>query len=160
MKLNMDFSNDAPLTEFGALPDGEYTAMITAVEQRDTKAGDGSYLNLELTVLEGEFAGRKVWDVLNLWNQSAKAVEIARRTMRSITEAIGTSPKVTDTDELIDKPLVIKVSLEKQEGFKDRNRIVAYKSAGGEAVAPAAPKAAAKPAAGGKPAWMAPKKAA
>lgn len=160
MKLNMDFSNDVPFTDFAALPEGEYTAMITAVEQKDTKAGDGSYLNIELTVLEGEYAGRKVWDVLNLWNKNAKAVEMARRTMRSITEAAGTSPKVTDTDELLDKPMVIRLAVEQQDGYKDRNRVMSYKSAGGEVAAPAAPKAAAKPAAGGKPAWMAPKKAA
>ena len=126
MKLNMDFSNDQPLAEFGALPDGEYTAMITGIEQRDTKAGDGSYLNVELTVLDGEFAQRKVWDVINLWNPNAKAVEIARRTMRSIADAVGVGPRVDDTDALMDRPLVIKVALEKQDGYKDRNRINAY----------------------------------
>ena len=56
---------------------------------RPTKDGGGQYLWLELDVLEGPLAGRKLFDRLNLVNASAQTVEIAQRTLSAICHATG-----------------------------------------------------------------------
>ena len=63
--------------------------QIVASEMRPTKDGGGQYLWLELDVLEGPLAGRKLFDRLNLVNASAQTVEIAQRTLSAICHATG-----------------------------------------------------------------------
>lgn len=48
----------------GPLPDGEYIVRITACAQRTASTGTPGF-EMEMTVLVGEFEGRKVWD--RLW---------------------------------------------------------------------------------------------
>ena len=118
---------------FDCLPDGEYEVAIVCSGVENTKAGTGKYLQLELQVLTGKYSGRKLFDILNLWNQSPKAVEIAKGTLSAICRAVGVlTPQ--DATELHDKPLLVKVAIEKSEQYGDKNKIKAYTS-----------KAAAKP---------------
>jgi hypothetical protein len=42
------------------------SAVITDTEKKPTKAMNGSYLQLTIEVIEGQHAGRKVFDRLNL----------------------------------------------------------------------------------------------
>ena len=50
-----------PSVPFEAVPSDKYTAEITHSELKPTKAGDGSYLEIEYTIIEGEYKGRKVF---------------------------------------------------------------------------------------------------
>jgi Protein of unknown function (DUF669)/Primase C terminal 2 (PriCT-2) len=93
-------------SQFEALPPGRYRVQVTQSEIRPTKDGNGSYLWLELDILEGPFAGRKLWDRLNLNNQSAQAVEIAQRQLSALCYAVG-KLKVADSSELHLIPLDI-----------------------------------------------------
>ena len=47
-----------PLQPMTVLPRGRYNAMITASEEKQTKSGDGAYLQLEFTVLDEPHAIR------------------------------------------------------------------------------------------------------
>jgi hypothetical protein len=79
------------------------SAVITDTEEKPTKSQTGSYLQLMIEVIEGQYAGRKVFDRLNLKNPNSVAVEIAQRSLSSICRAIGvTNPK--DSSDLCDKP--------------------------------------------------------
>ena len=87
------------------IPADWYKAVISNTEQKATKAGTGSYLELTIDVIEGSYQGRKIWDRLNLQNPNQTAVEIAQRNLSSICRAIGVNnPK--DSAELCDKPLI------------------------------------------------------
>ncbi len=66
-------------TPRGALPPGDYQAVITDSELKPTKNGGGQYLELVLQVQEGPYKGRKVWDRLNLFNSNQTAVVIAKQ---------------------------------------------------------------------------------
>jgi len=74
---------------FEAVPSDKYIAEITKSELKATKAGDGSYLEIEYTILEGEYRGRKVWDRLCLNHQTQRTVEIARANLSAICHAVG-----------------------------------------------------------------------
>jgi hypothetical protein len=150
-QLNIDVSTIEPREAFELLPKGRYEAMITASEECPNKAGTGSYIKLELTITDGPFAGRKVWDNLNLDNPSKKAVKIAKETLAAICAAVGINGVVRDSEDLHDKPLAIDVTQE-IGGQYENNRVKAYLSLGAKqpapaprAAAPAAPARAARP---------------
>lgn len=158
--INIDVTDvtasTAPLSR-EPLPPGDYAVMITASEQRQTKALTGHYLQLEMQVLDGPHAGRRLWDRLNLWNTNEKAVEIARRTLREITDAIGHPPQVADSEALHGRPLVAHVEVRQDSGFGVGNEVKGYRAsvAARAPAAPRAPAAAPAPAApAGRPSWM------
>ena len=73
-----------PRTAFEVVPPGEYIAQIVKSDLQPTKSGHGQRLSLELDILEGEYQGRKLFDGLNIVNQSAQAQEIGQRTLSAI----------------------------------------------------------------------------
>ena len=120
--LNGFNANDAPEPmSFDPLPEGEYMATITGSEMKATKAGDGSYLSLEYTIIDGPYANRKVWDNLNLDNPNAKAVTIAQGNLGAICKACAASSgnaqleTPNDSSELHDIPLLIKLAIKNDQ---------------------------------------------
>lgn len=132
-----DTSNVKPSESFDPLPPGKYKAMIVASEIKDTQAGDGKYLKLEFQILEGEFANRRLWTNLNLRNPNQKAMEIAYRDLAAIESALGLR-NVQRSEDLHDRPLIVKVKIEKgKDGYDDQNRINGYFAIDNSAPAPA-----------------------
>ena len=70
-------ANTVEPSNFDVFPAGKYLAQIVSSEMRPTKDGRGQYLFLELDILEGPFAGRKLFDRLNLVNDNPDTVDIA-----------------------------------------------------------------------------------
>ena len=63
---------------FEPLPVGDYPAIVTSSEIKDTKAGDGQYIELTLQITDGEYAGRRIWERLNVHNKNKQTEDIAR----------------------------------------------------------------------------------
>jgi hypothetical protein len=112
--LNGFNANDVePNTAFEPIPAGKYLAAITASETKQTRNGDGSYLELTLTILEGDYQSRMLWARLNLDNPNATAVKIARGDLSAICRAVNVmQPK--DSTDLHNLPLVVNVKLKKR----------------------------------------------
>jgi hypothetical protein len=123
-----------PAGDFTPIPEGEYVAIITASEFKATKAAeesgkpeDGQYLLLTLQLVDDPFAGRTVFDRLNLVNKSDQAVEIAKKQLSSICRAIGRmTPE--DSSQLHNIPLLVRLGQKTHEG-KVYNEVKSYKSA-------------------------------
>jgi len=132
MDLNgFNAMNHEPVNSFDPLPADWYKCVITDTEERQTKAMNGSYLQLTIEVIEGPFTGRKVFDRLNLNNQNQTAVEIAQRALASICRSVEV-PNPKNSDELRDKPLMVKVSVRPAEnGYEASNDVKGYDSASG-----------------------------
>ena len=128
------------------LPAGEYVAVVNDSAIKPNKAGTGEYLALTFQVIEGEHEGRFVWENLNLVHPSEKAVQIARAELASLCKAAGVlNPK--DSTDLHDKPVLIRVAIEKDRDGNPRNVVKGYKPAASrqpQPAAAAAPKAEAK----------------
>lgn len=129
--------------DFEAIPEGWYKAAIVNDEERDTKAGNGSYIALEFEVLEGEYKGRHLWHNLNLNNPNQKAVEIARSHLAKICKAVGV-PKPKSTAELHGKPLMLKNKVREYDGNK-YNDLKDFKAVGDVASAASKPADSSKP---------------
>lgn len=102
-----------PNVGFDPVPAGKHTCIITGTELKQTKAGDGEYLQIELEVIDGPCKGRKLWDRLMLKHPNDTAVRIARGTLSAVCRAVGVmAPR--DSVELHNIPLVVSVGLKQR----------------------------------------------
>jgi hypothetical protein len=133
-KLNFNAADVEPIGSFDPLPVGDYEVIITETEMKDTKNGKGKYLQLTFEVVGEENKGRKVWDRLNLINENSTAQEIAQRSLSAICRAVGVLHP-TDSDELKDIPLIIKVGIRPASGeYQPSNIIKGYARCDGESL--------------------------
>jgi hypothetical protein len=109
-----DANQVEPAIDFEPIPAGKYVAVITESEMKETKAGDGHYLELTFQITEGEYKNRLLWDRLNLDNPNAQAVQIARAELSAICRAVEVMAP-NDSVELHDLPLVISVKCTKRK---------------------------------------------
>jgi len=136
-----DASQVEPTSPYEVLPPGKYLAQIVASEMRVTKDGMGQYLYLEIDVLEGPYAGRKLFDRLNLVNPNPDAVQIAQRTLSAICRAVG-KMQVSNSEQLHLIPLIADVRVRPPKGEYGESNSLRYlprNGAPGTAAAPAAP---------------------
>ena len=107
-----------PSASLEAITAGKYLAGITDSEMKATKNGGGSYLQLTLTILEGQYKGRVLWARLNLVNPNQTAVKIAQSELSAVCRAVGVmTPR--DSCELHNIPLLITVKVKKREDTGD-----------------------------------------
>ena len=132
MQLNgFDANAVEPNGTFDPLPADWYKTVITASEEKPTKAKTGSYLEMKLEVIEGEYKGRLLFERLNLNNPNDQAVSIAQGTLSAICRATGVmTPK--DSQDLHDKPIMVKVVVKPADGqYSASNDIKGYEAPGG-----------------------------
>lgn len=136
-QLNFDANTVDPNQAFDPVPAGWYTVQVTASEMKPTQNGAGAYLELEMTILAGEFKGRKLFDRLNLQNQNTTTVEIAYKTLSAICHATGVI-QVQDSQQLHGIPMEAKAIVRPPaNGYDASNDIRGYRAAGSGNGAPA-----------------------
>ena len=155
--LNFNANEVEPSRELDPIPAGKYVAVITDSEMKDTRAGTGRYLQLEFEITDGEYAGRKLWSRLNIENQNAEAVRLARADLSAICRAVNVLTP-SDSIDLHNLPLVIKVHCRKDKNTGEiTNDIRGYESKANyrpepkQAAAPVSSQTARVPS---KPPWM------
>lgn len=125
-----DANQVSPNEAFENLPLGWYVARIVDSEEKPNSTNNGSHILLTLEVIAPQqYAGRKLWDRLNLNNPNQTAVEIAQRTLSAICHATNVM-QLQDTMQLHGIPMEVKVGLSKpQDGYEQRNEIKGYRTA-------------------------------
>lgn len=105
-----------PQTDYEVLPPGKYPVLIGSAAVQATKAGTGSYIKLDMVVMDGPMKGRHVFDRINIVNQNQQAVEIAMRSLSALCRAIGLMA-LGDTSQLVNKACIacVKVKGEQNE---------------------------------------------
>ena len=156
--LNFNANEVEPSKAFDPIPAGKYIAVITDSEMKETRAGTGRYLQLEFEITDGEFAGRKLWSRLNIENQNAEAVRMARADLSAICRAVNVLTP-NDSIDLHNLPLVIKVHCRKDKNTGEiTNDIRGYEPKANyrpePKQAPATPTTAQTPRVPSKPPWM------
>jgi hypothetical protein len=150
-----DATNIEPREALDVLPAAKYSVAITESEWKRTKNDNGTMLTLTLTVIDGQYKGRKVWDRLNLDNPNPAAVEIAQKTLAAICHATGVM-KVSDSTQLHDIPLLADVKV-KDGPNGPNNEVKGYAKLDGTVAAPTKAPAAvtgAAPAKAVTPPWV------
>lgn len=122
-----------PTAALDPVPSDNYTVMITKSEEKPTKKQDGSYIELELSIQQGQYKGRKVYDRLNIKNTNETAVTIAYSTLSAICHVTGRL-NIQDTAQLHNVPfqaVVVKVERKDQPGTFS-NEVRGYKDVNGK----------------------------
>lgn len=120
----VDPTYTGPSKSFSVLPKGAYRMEIVAHDERNTKKGDGKFVELHLSVVEpAEFEGTTFFEIVNTENPSVAAVTIGKRTLSAIANAVGILQG--EYDDLHHKSFVAEVSVEKGtiEYPNDKNRL-------------------------------------
>jgi hypothetical protein len=79
---------EAEKKTFAPLPAGWYRVMISNAIGKDTAAGTGRFLQLTFDIIEGDFTGRKVWNIYNVANPNETAVRIGKAELKALVEAL------------------------------------------------------------------------
>lgn len=117
--------------DFELVPPDWYDAVISEAEVKKTKDGLGKYIKLRLDITGPSCSGRCVFANINTNNKSADAQEIGRSQLNAIMGAIGV-PRLKDTDQLLNQPLQIKVTIKAASGGYDaNNEVKAFKAVDG-----------------------------
>ena len=144
--FQFDSTTVEPTGTFDVLPAGTYPAVALSSEMRVTKAG-GEMASFKMQITDGQHSGRVLFARFNVVNASAKAQEIGRGQLSAFCRAAGVE-QLTDTDDLVGKPVMIKVKVRpEQNGYPAQNEIdgFAAQSAAGVAHATHQPTSAPAP---------------
>lgn len=132
-KIGFSSKGKEKMNDFSVIPKGKYIAEITKSENKPTSAKDGSYLNLTLKIIEGEYSGRFLFARLNLDNKDPQTVEFAEKELNTIVIACGKEGEdIEDSDELHGIPMEVTIKIKPANGnFDESNEIKMYDPAPG-----------------------------
>ena len=154
--FSFDATAVAPQESRSILPAGTYNARIIESDVKPLKSGNGEGLSLTFEILDGPSAKRRVWASLNTKHTNPVAQNIGQQQLSSICHATGVF-KLTETSQLHNRPLKIRVKIRKDEQYGDKNEIGGYEPIGGNATPPIQTQQAPMPQAPQAPAAAGPK---
>ncbi len=154
--LGISFNrNELPEQDsFEPIPAAWYPARIVEAEAKDSKSGNGQYINVQWEIMGAKFAGRKVFGRITTRNVNEVAEEIGRKQIRELMEATGLVT-LSKTEQLSGKTCEIKVSVNPAtDKYEASNDVKRYRAAGGSSLPAAQPASqTAAPAATAKKPW-------
>ena len=124
-----DASSVEPAAEFSILPPFNYAVKIQSCEVKKTKNGNGHFVAIEMEIIDGSEAGRRVWDNINIENPSEQCQKMGRASFSALCRAFD-MVNCTDLSVFIDQYVVahVKVSVNKNTQEKE-NRVRTYSPA-------------------------------
>ncbi len=126
-------SSDVPVKTL--IPKGDYPLRICDSEVKATAAGTGTILLLTIEIIDGQHAGRKVFDQINLTNPNEIAVTIGRERLGAYCHALGVAV-LNDSQQLHNIPFTGRIIIkeDKSGDYDDRNEVRSIKAIqGGQA---------------------------
>lgn len=118
--------NHEPSTAFDVLPAGDYEVVIIESNLVNNKSGSGSHLALTMQVINGPYQNRKLWGRLNIDHPNPEARKIGCGELSAICRAVSVL-NPTDSSELHNKPLKVKVVVKTDDKGNDGNEVKGYK---------------------------------
>ena len=144
-QLIFDATTVAPQATYTPIPAGVYTTAIVDSDVKPTKSG-GTQAIFTLQVVDGPFAGRKVFARLNVRNPSPEAERIGQSQLSALQHAAGVL-QMQDTSQLHGTVVRARITVRKDDTgqYGDSNEVKSFEVAGVPAAAPAAPAGGATP---------------
>lgn len=117
--LNDEYDKNAEAS--GVMPEHECMAQVTNSDYKTTANGNGKYIALTWTILDGPFANRTVFANYNIKNPNPTAQQIGNAEFAAVRIAIfGSKDKVVnDTMELHNVPCKLKIGCRKRKDNGD-----------------------------------------
>ena len=128
-KLSFNSAGKDTGGDFEPLPVGDYNMMVIESDICPNKKGTGSYVKIVLHCLDEEYAGRRVYEYINIDHPNEKVVAIAERQMAELCNAVGVL-ELEDTQELHEIPFVARLKVEAgNEQFGPSNKVKKFMAA-------------------------------
>ncbi len=129
-----DVNTVEPQKDFDLIPPGKYPVSIDKAEVLQTRKGDGYYLKVCMTVLDGQYRNRKLWDNINIQNPSQQCTTIGLGELSALGRATGVT-YVSDENQFLGKTCMAHVKVKDEQ-----NEIRTYSaSTGPQDVQPVSP---------------------
>lgn len=127
--INFNAAAVEPQADYSPVPAGIYAAIITQSDIVPTKWGTGTILELRWKIQEGNYAGRVIFDRINIQNDNPKAEEIGQRMLSTLCRAVGVM-NLSETEQLHNRKVNIKVAIDKDPTgrYADKNQIRDYRA--------------------------------
>jgi len=111
----------------GLPPDGAYNVNTVKAELVDTKSG-GKMIKTQLKIIDGNHAGRIIFDSFNIENLNPLAVQIGRGQLKSFLKAshFMNPNSLESTEQLIGLKCIVKTKIEDQGPYGEQIRIKSY----------------------------------
>lgn len=124
----INFSNVKEQTPgFKPLPEGFYNVISDDAVIKQTKSG-GEMINIKFRVLDGEYAGRFIFQSFTIKNDNPKAVEIGLSQLKSFIRCAGLNIEVlNDVLDLVAGKVSAKVKIQPDTGYGEQNKISYFK---------------------------------
>lgn len=150
--FNFDGTQHEPNAGFTPVPAGWYNVAIEKSEMKSTAKGDGAMMVFTLNIIDGQYAGKKLFVRLNIQNPNQQAVDIAYGELSAISHAVGVI-QWNETTQLHGIPFQVQAAVGKTDKGTETNEVKAYKDAAGNEPGKAPAQQGGAPAAfGGQPA--------
>lgn len=83
---------------FEPIPSDDYEVEVTKVEKKQSRANGTDYWSIELTITEGEYAGRKLWDSLSFIGKDEQKTKYALQRVKLVAHRLGNIKLDNDDD--------------------------------------------------------------
>lgn len=121
----VDFTN-VEVKDFLPVPAGVYLLRVVEAEERVSASSEYDYLSLSWEVVDGEFEGRRLWDVLSyspkaLWKLKGFLLDVVGISEDDLVNDFQIIP-----DDFIELESVARVTVEPSTEGETRNSIKKY----------------------------------
>jgi hypothetical protein len=125
--LNLDLTNTPTSSGFDLLQAGEYVVTCDDATVKETKNGTGEYINCKFAVCQGDKKGRILFNMFNIKNANAKAVEIGLQQLKAFLVASeAPSMNIKSASDLCGLTCIAIVKI-KTDDFGEKNVISYFK---------------------------------
>jgi len=123
-----DATNVAPKGEYTTLSPGEYPCVVVSIETKQNKANTGTYEEVTLEVIDGEYTGRKIFDRITRSNPNTQAVQIGASQLSALLHACGNLTPARP-ELLYNIPIIAVVAVRPGQGeYGPSNEVKTYKA--------------------------------
>lgn len=105
------------------IPAGDYLITVESIKRKPTKDRKGAYIQVELTVAEGDYSGRSVFHIFNIRNNNPKAQHIGQRMFKKFHLSLGIENPST-SDEFVGKSCMCRIGIQEANGNYDESNKV------------------------------------
>lgn len=120
------------MDNFDPLPAGWYNAIAEDADVGPTRKEDGYLLKVKFAILDEPYNSRKVFQNLCIRHQNPDVENIANKSLTSFGRAVGVN-NVKSNNDLLNKPLMIKIKVTNSEQYGPGNDVCGYKAIEGAA---------------------------
>ncbi len=135
--INFNADEQETLPPAGAWTPAKQRVTVEGADVKQTKSGEGTYVEIQFRAMEGPNENRVHWERYNISNPNPEAERIAKASFASLCLALGV-PKVTDTDQLIGRQCVIETNVaNRKDTGEPQTRVRGYFESSSTTTAPA-----------------------